>query len=423
MNTPPSGIPVVPGPSTSTSPGAQLAIQRDAVTGLRVWGTNVEHDFPPGFDRIWVGKDPQGADVRHVIRIDHPSVSRRHAKIEWRGPHLVVEDQASKNGTSVDGKAQAIFELVPEARVRFGDVVTVAYNERTQRVRAGLRRFLGYGDAAQLAIEQLQYGAANRHAIALVGSSHGSAGQALAKYLHDSMPANAWPYLAPSTLPAADDCAGQRALVASAAYGTLVLDLHKRGTRYERIRHVCEAIATNAYHVRLVVIIKPKVILEHVVGDAVRSAIHVIHLPPLVSRGAEAQRLIEDTIKHHAAQQGAAAQVLDDGDRAEIGARISDPRHRRHIETWQDLEDTIQRLIAIRKGGSARAAELAWGLSPGALAKWAAKYGWSTKRSETAPASSSRAAHRAAAAATPPSTSAIGTPPLETPTPPAPPRR
>ena len=88
--------------ATHTDPGAQLwLLNREAVTGVRIWGTNLEHHFPVvGFDRIWVGQDPTGPDVRHVLRIDHPSVSRRHATIEWRGGHFVLTD-ASSFGTWV----------------------------------------------------------------------------------------------------------------------------------------------------------------------------------------------------------------------------------------------------------------------------------------------------------------------------------
>jgi pSer/pThr/pTyr-binding forkhead associated (FHA) protein len=48
--------------------------------------------------RILVGRSPS-AD----LRLDDPSVSRLHARIELRDDGVYVEDLGSRNGTSVDG--------------------------------------------------------------------------------------------------------------------------------------------------------------------------------------------------------------------------------------------------------------------------------------------------------------------------------
>lgn len=367
--------------ATRTDPGSQLWMNRDreAVTGLRVWGTAIEHDFPADFDRIWVGQDPAGDDVRHVVRIDHPTVSRRHATIEWRGPHLVVVDHGSKNGTRSGGQSHGILELVPGAIVSFGAVDLVAYNARTQRVRAGLRRFLGYGPAAQLAIEQLQHGAALRQPIALLGPS-GSGGPALARYLHDTAPANQWPFVAPPKMPAPSDRANQRALVASAAYGTLVLDTHHRGVRVDQVRHLCDVIAGNAYHVRLVLVTNPGtslLSLEHLVGDQLLTQLLVVQLPPLLSRIAELPRLLDDAIAHHCVRLGVAGDVLHATDAQEILGRVTHARRgRRRIETWEQFDETVERLIALRKTGTANGAEASLGLARGTLSRWASAYDW-----------------------------------------------
>ena len=46
-----------------------------------------------------IGRDPDGA-----LWIDHPSVSRRHARIVVAGGKAMLEDLESKNGTFLDGK-------------------------------------------------------------------------------------------------------------------------------------------------------------------------------------------------------------------------------------------------------------------------------------------------------------------------------
>ncbi len=50
--------------------------------------------------RILVGRSPS-AD----LRLDDPSVSRLHARMELRDDGVYVEDLGSRNGTSVDGVA------------------------------------------------------------------------------------------------------------------------------------------------------------------------------------------------------------------------------------------------------------------------------------------------------------------------------
>ncbi len=50
--------------------------------------------------RILVGRSPS-AD----LRLDDPSVSRLHARIEMRDDGVYVEDLGSRNGTTVDGEA------------------------------------------------------------------------------------------------------------------------------------------------------------------------------------------------------------------------------------------------------------------------------------------------------------------------------
>jgi hypothetical protein len=363
---------------TATDPGSQLwAANREAVTGLRVWGTNWEHHFPPGFDRLWVGSDPTGPDVRegYVIRVVHPKVSRRHATIEWRGPNLVVVDQGSKNGTFADGRPQAVFELLPGSVVEFGEGVRlIAFNQRTQIVRGVLRRFLGYGDAMQPLIEDLQSAAMQREPFAFVGPPR-CGGITLSRALHMALPANAWPFVEPIQLPA--DRAGQRDVVASAAYGTLAINTHRRALiSFEKLRHAYEAITSNAYHVRLSVLANPAYRVEYMIGAELRSRTKIIDMPPLGSRLGELQLLLEDTIGHNAKRTGAALNVLHAEDGADLAARIegNPKRGRRKIEDWDDLDEYVPRLIALRQGGGLNQAEKILGMAHGMMSKWASKW-------------------------------------------------
>lgn len=356
---------------------AWAAANREAVLGLRVWGSNVEHHFPPAFDRLWIGSNPAGPDVPegHVIRIQHPSVSRRHATVERHGPHIVVVDQDSKNGTYCDERAQGVFELTPGAVLHFGQVRVVAFNARTQLVRAVLRRHLGYHEPVQPMIEALQHTALQRQPFVFVGGV-GSGALAFARQLHVTLPANAWPFVEPMAAPT--DLAGQRALVASAAYGTLAIDSERKGFgSYERLRGLYDAIASNAYHVRLVVAIRPEHRIEHVIGADLRSRVQIVDLPPLRSRLPELPLLLEDTITYHLHAQGIPGNVFAPTDRDELVARITETRRGRpKIETWEQFEENVARLLAVRAAGSLNRAAAHLGLTPGTLSKWASKYGW-----------------------------------------------
>lgn len=57
------------------------------------------------------------------VRIDHPSVSRVHARLHVAGAATTIEDLNSKNGTFVGGRRiQRAVELLPRGAVRIGEV-------------------------------------------------------------------------------------------------------------------------------------------------------------------------------------------------------------------------------------------------------------------------------------------------------------
>jgi pSer/pThr/pTyr-binding forkhead associated (FHA) protein len=57
------------------------------------------HEFALNEGETVLGRDPHSH-----IHIEHPSVSRRHARISVQADKLMLEDLASRNGTFVDGR-------------------------------------------------------------------------------------------------------------------------------------------------------------------------------------------------------------------------------------------------------------------------------------------------------------------------------
>ena len=100
--------------------GAPVAIELE----IRNRSENRRFRTPRG---VLIGRSPSAA-----IRLEDPTVSRVHARIERRDASVYVEDLGSRNGTLVNGKPigrEAL--LTPGDRVRIGstDIVFVGVGE------------------------------------------------------------------------------------------------------------------------------------------------------------------------------------------------------------------------------------------------------------------------------------------------------
>ncbi len=63
-----------------------------------------------------------GADPASDVRIDHPRISSRHARLSLRGQEYVLEDLDSTNGTFVDGVRIKSTSVGPRSEIRLGPV-------------------------------------------------------------------------------------------------------------------------------------------------------------------------------------------------------------------------------------------------------------------------------------------------------------
>jgi DNA-binding winged helix-turn-helix (wHTH) protein len=96
----------------------------------------------------WQGREFRLSEGSHIvgraadadIRVDVSSVSRHHARIVRRGCEAVVEDLASKNGTSVRGvKVDGPVHLADGDEIRFGSAAVVFRNLLEPRATATVR--------------------------------------------------------------------------------------------------------------------------------------------------------------------------------------------------------------------------------------------------------------------------------------------
>jgi hypothetical protein len=70
-----------------------------------------------GEERVLVGRAPECR-----VRLDHPSVSRRHAELQRSGENWRLTDLGSKNGSYLNGQQVATSPVVGPAWLRFGDI-------------------------------------------------------------------------------------------------------------------------------------------------------------------------------------------------------------------------------------------------------------------------------------------------------------
>ncbi|HEX9160795.1 MAG TPA: FHA domain-containing protein [Thermoanaerobaculia bacterium] len=85
------------------------------------------------------GENIIGRDRDVAVRIEAPSISRRHARIVIAGNRATLEDLGSKNGTIVRGKRTRRAELDDGDAILFGDVAAKLHVRRPERSTRTIR--------------------------------------------------------------------------------------------------------------------------------------------------------------------------------------------------------------------------------------------------------------------------------------------
>jgi two-component system, NtrC family, response regulator AtoC len=162
------------------------------------------YPIPEGSE-LTIGR-AEGCDVR----IDHPSVSRRHVALRCRGS-LVVRDLGGANGTalrdhrqpSVLGETEALRRLAnEEAELMVGDIVTIGIvslvvrrvKTDAEEVEPDAEGFVLRAPAMKDLYAQALRVAATSISVLVLGET-GSGKELLARYLHHHSPRAAAPFL------------------------------------------------------------------------------------------------------------------------------------------------------------------------------------------------------------------------------------
>jgi hypothetical protein len=360
---------------TATVPGAahQAAVLREQVIGLRVLGSAVEHRIPHGEREITIGS----AESRS-IRLNHPSVSHLHARLERRERHLILIDCDSKNGCYAEGERRAVIHLVPGGRVRLGDVDLVVFSHESDEVRRVFQRYLGYGEPAQRAVEDAHHGATRQRHLVLLGPA-GAGSVAFALSIHKHTMGAPWPLvLSPRFLPdrgaqrraqqLRESYAEQKQALTAAGHGTLVLSFADLPTDP---LFLIDSLKSRAFGARVIFLGSDDARLGAL--GALASDVVVIRVPALASRRHELSRVVTDTVSEHAGAQGASAAILTAHDYDRLLAHDWPRNH-------DEVDEVVARLTALRMHGKVRRAAGALGMSPGSLSEWIKKYGFRVER-------------------------------------------
>ena len=102
-----------------------LAHARERMSGLlrRVLNDPAAAPLPLLLALDWTGAREELLVGRHIacdVVLEHPSVSRRHARLSFRDGHWVLRDLDSTNGTRINGRPVVRCRLEAGDRLRLG---------------------------------------------------------------------------------------------------------------------------------------------------------------------------------------------------------------------------------------------------------------------------------------------------------------
>jgi pSer/pThr/pTyr-binding forkhead associated (FHA) protein len=370
---------------TATVPEAahQAGLLRGPVIGLRVLGSAVEHRIPIHDEEITIGS----AEGRS-IRLDHASVSHLHARIERRDHHLLLIDCNSKNGCYAEGERRALIQLVPGGRIRLGQVELVAFSHDSDVVRRVFQRYLGYDELAQRAVEDAHHAATRHRHLVLLGPP-GAGSVAFAQAIHKHTLGPPWPLIIARqfhvdkaghrlTHHLRERQAEQKHMLTAAGHGTLVMSFDDLPADP---RFLLDSIQSRIYGIRTIFLGSDDTQLGTL--RALASDCVIIRVPALTARRHELSRIVTDAITEHAWTQGASAAILTAHDHQRLLAHDWPKNH-------DEVEEVVQRLIALRMHGKVRQAAKALDMSPGSLSEWAKRYDLRVERARGGRPPSSR---------------------------------
>ncbi len=334
-------------PSTKADPAAKGWAISDPVTRLRVLGSERVFSLA-GTDRWMLGASPECS-----LQLDDPSgrVSRRHAVMVRDGEIWTMHDLGSTNGIRQNREERRSFQLAPGDEIEIGRITLIAESRRSTELHDLLRRWLGWSTAhlgeVDRALHEVRDMAHLRAALILRGDGSLTG---VARRLH-RVTLDERPFVAlgpnQSGLEGLDRAINGTLCIKASA---LPRDLHL----------VITNLRTPDTCVRLVACADSSESVDELVGKISRIA--TIWIPPIATRGAEFDRVLE-------AYGFDAVEELGAG---HLGFRPRDLEKVRAsgVSTLEEIEEVARRLVALRNWGVSGGGKRL-GITHGALSRWA----------------------------------------------------
>jgi two-component system, NtrC family, response regulator GlrR len=288
---------------TLTVPEGSEAAAEAPVIALRERERGIHHALPAAQASFTIGTKPE-CDVV----LDNAYVSKVHCMCERRGPGLRVRDHGSRNGTFIEGARLVDGEVIPGRRliVAGGSGVSLlAMNEVMLIAEPLVTDVLGthahraIDDLFSVARGPFSLSADPSHTdnVAILGEP-GCDQDALVDVIHRLSRRNTMPLVRLTELPYA--YSAQRELVEAIDRGTLVLTVSEETPQVDRVAR--ELLFGAACRTRVVVVAPSASVAARVVGVEALARMHVVEVPPLRTRGADIDRLVDRELARRGAE-------------------------------------------------------------------------------------------------------------------------
>jgi hypothetical protein len=332
----------------------------DDVVQLREWGPGTIHPLPASP----MQEATIGAAESCTFQLRDPStrVSRLHARVTRNQTKWLLRDEHSKNGITVDGLVRREIVLEPGIEIGIGGIVLIAESRLSAALRGFLARLLGWSSAqtenVDHALRSVRMAAMRRAALVLCGGDGDLV--PIANAIHRRTRGRERPFIVcdPRRHPgkatvrsAASRSTGREAL-ALAVGGSLCLRSRRLPPDFHEL---AEALRAPVSQVQLIVCAEAP-------ADWERCRVTPIVIPPLASRGAELDRIIEEYAEDAMTELETSRSTFLAIDHAWVREQES--------ESLPDIEKATLRLVALRASRNVNQASSLLGMAPVSLGRW-----------------------------------------------------
>jgi hypothetical protein len=346
--------------ATKTDLTLDAWVNEDDVVRLREWGADRCHLLPVEP----VAAVTVGSSEACTLALCDPSgrLSRQHARLVRDGTQWIARDLGSKNGMWLDGVRRGEAVLEPGCELGLGGLVLIAESPRRIAVRGFLARLLGWTStrdrnerSVDLALRALRLAVTRRAALALCGDGDLVP---IARGLHRrTLGDRPFVLCDPRRRPGvAPELASGLAAFHAAAGGSVCVWARRLPRDFAEL---ATALRDPASRVQLIVCGQRPV-------ERSDLALAPIEIPPLATRAAEIDRIVDEYADDAAAVLGIGPRA----DRTRFSALDRAWVRAHSAASLAEIEKGTLRLVALRAAGNVARAAALIGIAHSSLGEW-----------------------------------------------------